>query len=191
MSDDILKAVLPALGLAAFQRQGDGSFTSIAPRPAWFGRLVADTSFPFLGHILEEAHQFWNSGDEGRREWGPVAEVDESGSEFHYKVIAIGGPSAQFLVFQLDLSADQVREVLRKVRTGMLASEQRAGSDARTRKTHLGELRRAADSFGTVLRGLRKQSAASEQQLETLTATGDELLQAIDDIVQATRPERH
>ena len=191
MSDEILKTVLPALDLAAFQRNADGKFTSIAPRPAWFGRLVADPTFPFLGHILEEAEVFWNGGEVGRREWGPVAEVDESGSEFHYRVAALNSAGSQFLVFQLDLGADQVREVLQKVRTDMLAAEQRAGSDARKRKAQLSHLRRAADAFGdAILRGVLKKATAADPVLDALTTTGGDLLQAIDNIVQATRPAR-
>lgn len=190
MSDDILKAVLPALDLAAFERRDDGSFKSIAPRPEWFGRLVADPTFPFLGHILEDATVFWDSGEIGRREWGPVAEVDESGSEFHYKVAAIAAPGGQFLVFQLDLGSDQVRQVLQKVRTDMLAAEQRAGSDARMRKAHLSSLRRSADAFGAVLRGVQKKATSTDPLLDALTTTGSDLLQAIDEIVQATRPVR-
>ena len=89
MSEDLLKSLLPALHIAAFERREDGSFTSLAPPPAWFGRLVADPAFPFLGHILEEANVFWRSGGPGLREWGPVAEVDASGAEFHYKVAAV------------------------------------------------------------------------------------------------------
>jgi hypothetical protein len=191
MSDDVLKMVLLALDLAAFERREDGSFSSMAPRPEWFGRLVADPTFPFLGHILEEANEFWATGESGRREWGPVAEVDESGSEFHYKVAALAVPGGQFLVFQLDLGSDQVRQVLQKVRTDMLVAEQRAGSDARVRKAHLGELRRSADTFGAVLRGVHKRAASSDPLIETLRETGSALLQAIDDIVQATRPVRH
>ena len=191
MSDVTLNTLLPALDLAVFERRGDGSFKSIADRPAWFDRLVADPTFPFLGHILEEAKVFWNSGETGRREWGPVAEVDESGSEFHYKVTAVGSDARQLLVFQLDLGADQVREVLQKVRTDMLVAEQRAGSDARMRKAHLSELRQSADAFGAVLRGIQKKASSSDPLLEALTTTGGNLLQAIDDIVQATRPGRH
>jgi hypothetical protein len=192
MSDEILLLLLPALDLAAFRRQADGTFTSIAPRPTWFARLVADPTFPFLGHILDEATVFWNAGKEGRLEWGPVAEVDESGSEFHYRVIALNSGGRRFLLFQLDLAADQVREVLQKVRTDMLAAEERAGTDARKRKAHLSRLRRSADAFGdAILRGVLKKGTAGDPVIEALTTTGSELLEAIDDIVQATRPRRH
>ena len=186
MSDDMLNALLPALDLAVFERRDDGSFKSIAARPAWFGRLVADPTFPFLGHILEEANQFWATNLVGKREWGPVAEVDESGQEFHYKVIAVSTDDAQFLVFQLDVGSDQVRHVLQQVRTGMLAAEQRAGADAAAQKANLTDLRRAADEFRAALRGLKK-AAASDSELAPLSATSDDLLQAIDTIVQATR----
>jgi hypothetical protein len=189
MSQDLLKAVLPALDIAAFERRGDGSFKSIADRPAWFGRLIADPTFPFLGHILVEAQEFWASGKLSRKEWGPVAEVDDAGAEFHYKVAALSTGSGQFLIFQLDRGSDEMRNVLQKVRTDLLASEQRAGADAKARKVHIGELRRAADEFRSALRGVKK-AAAGDSHLAPLSTASDDLLQAIDTIVQATRPAR-
>jgi hypothetical protein len=73
----------------------------------------------------------------------------------------------------------------------MLAAEQRAGSDARERKAHLSRLRRSADAFGdAILRGVLKKKTSVDPVLEALTTTGGELLEAIDDIVQATRPAR-
>lgn len=116
MADDLAGTLLPALEIAAFARAADGSFTSIAPVPPWFGRLVADTTFPFLGHILEEATQFWATGAEGFREFGPCAEVDEAGVEYHYKVIAVSARGPQFLLFQRDPAADRLRDVLQKAR---------------------------------------------------------------------------
>jgi hypothetical protein len=188
MSDDIIKALLPALGLATFERRRDGSFTSVADRPEWFGRLVADPTFPFLGHILEDANQFWRTGKPGRREWGPVAEVDQSGEEFHYKVSAVTTDDAQFLIFELDRGSDEMRNVLQKVRGDMLAAEQRAGAAAIERKAHLAELRRAADQFRNALSRLNK-SGGADPQLALLTESGNNLLTAIDEIVQATRPK--
>lgn len=189
MSDDILKALLPALDLAAFERRSDGSFASIADRPEWFGRLVADPTFPFLGHILEEANQFWRTGQAGRKEWGPVAEVDESGQEFHYRVNAVATPDAHFLIFALDRGSDEMRTVLQKVRADLLAAEQRAGAAAIERKAHLNELRRAADGFRSALSQLSR-TALQDKQLGPLTESGNDLLIAIDNIVQATRPQR-
>ena len=187
MSDDILKALLPALDLAVFERRHDGSFTSITDRPAWFGRLVADPTFPFLGHILEEANQFWRSGQPGREEWGPVAEVDQSGEEFHYKVTAVATDEAQFLIFALDRGSDQMRNVLQKVRTDMLADEQRAGAAAIERRTHIAELRRSADQFRAALIDANKK--ALDDRFAPLASSGNDLLTAIDAIVQATRPK--
>jgi hypothetical protein len=123
MNDEVLSALLPALGFAAFTRGADGTFTSLAPPPPWFTRL-GDVTFPFLGHILEEATQFWNSGTPGAQEWGPCAEVDTAGNEFHYKVIALTAASRQCLLFQLDTESDHIREVLSKVRSDSLVKEQ-------------------------------------------------------------------
>ena len=127
MSHEPLRDLLPALEIAAFQRRGDGAFLTLAEPPPWFRHLAADASFPFLGHILEEATQFWGSSEPGRREWGPCAEVDGTGHEFHYRVIALAAGGSQYLVFQLDTATVQMREILQRVRDQALAAEQRKG----------------------------------------------------------------
>src|SRR5262249_22458651 len=114
MSQDT--SLLPALEIAAFERRKDGSFSPVAAPPAWFNRIIADGVFPFLGHILEEANQFWTSRAPGRRDWGPCAELDESGTEFHYIVSALTAGDRQYLVFQLDPGSDRMRQMLQQVR---------------------------------------------------------------------------
>jgi hypothetical protein len=124
MTTTLLTTLLPAMDIAVFSRGTDGSFSSIAPPPAWFQR-IADVTFPFLGHILEEATDFWRSGVPGLREYGPCAEVDEAGREFHYRVkaLTIGGPGSQFLVFELDPGSDRLRDALQKARDQVLVAE--------------------------------------------------------------------
>jgi hypothetical protein len=131
MNDDVLSTLLPALGYAVFAREANGSFTSLTPPPDWFKRL-GNVTFPFLGHILEEANQFWDSGKPGSREWGPCAEVDSGGAEFHYKVIAQTLANRQLLLFQLDTESDHMREVLSVVRTQSLREEQSRGARGMT-----------------------------------------------------------
>lgn len=126
MSDDVLKALLPALGMAAFERRADGSFAALAPLPRWFERIAGDGTFPFLGHILEEAAFYWNKGGDKLREWGPCAETDEAGREFHYMVTALTLSGRSVLVFALDTASDRIRGVLQKVRQQALSAEQRA-----------------------------------------------------------------
>src|SRR5262245_575177 len=106
MSDE--KTVLSALAIAAFRRQEDGSFTPLAGLPEWFRRVARNGTFPFLGHILEEAGQFWNARKPGRRDWGPCADVDEAGTEFHYSVTAVAVGDQQYLLFQLDTASDRI-----------------------------------------------------------------------------------
>jgi hypothetical protein len=120
MTDDPLSTLLAALDIAAFERVPEGAIRSLAALPAWFTGLSSDGTFPFLGHILEEANAFWDSRAEGVREWGPCAEVDESGREFHYRVKALSRDGRAYLVFQLDEGAERMREVLQKVRTDSL-----------------------------------------------------------------------
>jgi hypothetical protein len=124
MTGTVLTTLLPAIDIAVFSRGTDGSFSSIAPPPPWFRRL-ADVTFPFLGHILEEAAEFWRSGVPGSREYGPCAEVDEEGREFHYRVkaVTIGERGSQFLIFELDPGSDRLREALQKARDQALLLE--------------------------------------------------------------------
>ena len=125
MTEDLVATLLPAMDLAVFSRGADGAFASMAPPPPWFPRLASGT-FPFLGHILEEASEFWRSGLPGAREYGPCAEVDERGREFHYRVRAITAPGngRQFLVFELDRGSDRLRDTLQKAREHTLAAEE-------------------------------------------------------------------
>ena len=127
MSEEVLSALLPALGYAVFARGADGTFAALAPPPGWFTRL-GDATFPFLGHILEEATDFWRGGTSGFQEWGPCAEVDPSGVEFHYKVIAYNVANRQLLLFHLDAESDHMRQVLSVVRTQSLMAEQNRGA---------------------------------------------------------------
>ena len=134
MSDELLKALLPALGMAAFERHVDGSFRALAPIPRWFERLAGDGTFPFLGHILEEATRHWNKGDAAKpREWGPSAETDETGHEFHYMVTALTLSGRNVLIFSLDTASDRTQKVLQKVREQALATEQREDKERKDR----------------------------------------------------------
>jgi hypothetical protein len=108
------------LDIAAFEREPAGGFRSLAPMPAWFMRVSRDGTLPFLGHILEEAHVFWDAAAEGVREWGPCADVDEAGKEFHYRVKALRVGASAYMVLQIDDGADRLRELLQKVRNDAL-----------------------------------------------------------------------
>ena len=180
MSDDLLKSLIPALDIAAFERRDDGSFGSIAPVPPWFTRLASDTAFPFLGHILEEANRFWLAGRPGVYEWGPVAEVDEAGAEFHYKVAAVTTAEARFLIFQLDRASDQVRRVMQTVRSRQLEVEQ-TGDASAARHAALRAVRIAADHVQEALgrvRGLGSEVTAHRAVAE-LSASSEALLNAV------------
>jgi hypothetical protein len=133
MTDHSLSALLPALDIAAFARASDGSFRSLGPLPAWFPLLSRDDTFPFLGHILEEATAFWDSGVNGVREWGPCTAVEESGREFHYRVKAVQLEAGAYLVFQLDEGAEQLRQILQKARGDALrVVQESSGADLPT-----------------------------------------------------------
>jgi hypothetical protein len=121
MTDNALSTLLTALDVAAFEPDAEGGFQPLAPLPSWFAGLSRDGTFPFLGHILEEARVFWNSGADGLREWGPCAEVDDSGREFHYLVKALRVNTRAYLVFQVDEGAERLRRVLQRVRSDALA----------------------------------------------------------------------
>jgi hypothetical protein len=130
MTDD-LKALLHAIDIAAFRRDPDGTFVPVAPMPAWFGQLVRDPTFPFLGHILGEAEAFWSLRDQGFREFGPCAEVDDAGREFHYRVVAVTASGVSYLLFRLDPDAQRLREVLQPLREKALEEAMHRADDLR------------------------------------------------------------
>ena len=178
MTDSLLTALLPAMNIAVFSRRADGSFSSIAPPPAWFPR-IADVTFPFLGHILEEAIEFWNSGVPGSREYGPCAERDETGREFHYMVrsLTIGEGGSQFLIFELDPGSDRLREALQKARDQALVLEQQrvtqraAAADIQQAAREIQQLLQqlpAADAQARVVQAVNEQCAVLMQHAETM-----------------------
>jgi hypothetical protein len=184
MSDDVLTTLLPALDIAAFERRADGSFAPIAPVPGWFTRLTRDATFPFLGHILEEAREFWSGRGTTRRDWGPCAEVDESGREFHYKVAAVAVEGRQYLLFQLDPQSDWIRDVLQKVREQALAAEQHAAAPSSTETIH--DVRKTAGEIRDLLaRLLASASDAQAADGRILLAKCDDLLNRVDALVRS------
>jgi hypothetical protein len=188
MSDDVAK-LLPAIEIAAFKRAPDGTFALVAPAPRWFDRLVSDTTFPFLGHILEEATLFWQRGAAGSREFGPCAEVNEVGREFHYRVLAVTAETGQFLIFQLDPGADRMREVLQKVREQALASPSSTAQATLTRVQHV--VRRTTDRIHEQLRPLLA-SGLRDAQFELwkkLSAICDELTTTVDALAGSSSPD--
>ena len=134
MSEELLSILLPALDLAVFERGADGTFSSVAPPPGWFRRLAADVTFPFLGHVLDEADTFWRRRVPGSQYWGPSVEVDETGREFHYMVAAVTAQNRQFLLFRLDGGSDRMRDVLQRVRDQALADDRAQSAAAREAK---------------------------------------------------------
>jgi hypothetical protein len=179
MSEDLLKALMNGLGIAAFERRDDGSFVSLAPLPRWFARLAGDGTFPFLGHILDEAGRFWSKGEPMLQEWGPCAEVDEIGHQFHYKVTAVTMAPKHYLIFQLDPGSDRMQKMLQKVRNDALATEQRASADAAFALA-MEEVKIAAEQVRDVLRSFAPAAAPDPEQRTKLAATCDELLRRVD-----------
>jgi hypothetical protein len=174
-----------ALGIAAFARGGDGAFSAIAPIPAWFAHLVGDGTFPFLGYILEEAGGFWSAGTEGPKDFGPCAEVDEAGREFHYTVTAVSAAGKQYLLFQLDPAADRLREVLQKARELSL----RVDGDGRARSAFTilhKEAAAAADEIRELTGRLRRgqPSPADQPILQEIAACCDRLRACVENMAQ-------
>jgi hypothetical protein len=182
MSDQSLAQLLPAIGMAVFARTEGGAFASLAPPPHWFARLLGDKTFPFLGHILEEATVFWQAGAPGLREWGPCAELDESGREFHFMVAAVTVAGAQYLVFRQDAAADRTRDVLQKAREQALAIDDHARMQAA-----LGtEARRIGGDIHHLLDRVQATSPASDPDiLAALSARCDDLMAVVGRLVHA------
>ena len=121
---DALAAAVHALDIAVFEQAPDGTFVSVAPVPAWMTAFSRNPTFPFLGSFLASARDFWAEPRTGRLTWGPCAEVDEAGREFHFTVSALSLPDHRFLVFELDHGAEETRAVLQKAREVILERQQ-------------------------------------------------------------------
>jgi len=123
MSNDALQAAVTALEIAIFEQGPDGGFTSVGTPPAWMAAFRRNPTFPFLGSFLPQARQFWSEPRADRLTWGPCAEVDPEGREFHFTVSAISLPDHKFLVFELDRHAEPMRALLQQAREQALARE--------------------------------------------------------------------
>ena len=186
MSEQTFKTLLPALDMAAFERDRDGAFQPLAEPPAWFARMAQDTTFPFLGHILEEATMFWQRGTTGTEEFGPCAEVDASGREFHYKVLAVLTEGRQYLVFQLDPGTDTMRVVLQKVRNEALTAER----DASSHEAVVTAMRATNQEIKDLLRTLVLSELTPEQReaINTLAAKCVDQMGNTTRLINATIP---
>jgi len=191
------RSILSAMGIAAFERQADGSFSPVNSPPGWFMRIVGTGTFPFLGHILEEANQFWQRRSSGRRDWGPCAEVDESGTEFHYMVAAITVDAKQYLVFHLDPGADRMREVLQQVREQSLAASQDAARGDATIDHVQRHVQRTAHEIRSLVKALPTVSTAVSRfeawkrvyaMCEELAGSVDRLVKAVDASARRSPP---
>lgn len=136
MNSDALQAVVSALEIGVFEQAPDGAFISVGTPPAWMAAFSRNPTFPFLGSFLPQARQFWSEPRADRLTWGPCAEVDPEGREFHFTVSALSLPDRKFLVFELDRSAEPMRMLLQKAREHALsqgrAAEPRANDTVGT-----------------------------------------------------------
>ena len=129
---EALEAAVAALEIGVFRQDDSAGFVSVGRVPSWMSAFARNPSFPFLGAFLGQARHFWSEPQEGRLTWGPCAEVNERGEEFHFLVSAISLPSHKLLVFELDHAAAPLRAVLQKVREQAL---NQAGNHAQTSRT--------------------------------------------------------
>ena len=129
MSSDALQAVISALEIGVFEQGPDGGFTSVGTPPTWMAAFSRNPTFPFLGSFLPQARQFWAEPRADRLTWGPCAEVDAEGREFHFTVSALSLPERKFLVFELDRHAEPMRALLQRAREQALA-QGRSGESA-------------------------------------------------------------
>ena len=130
MSSDALQAVVSALEIGIFEQGPDGGFNSVVKPPIWMEAFGRNPTFPFLGSFLPQARQFWSEPREDRLTWGPCAEVDAEGREFHFTVSALSLPDRKFLVFELDRHAEPMRALLQKAREQALTHSRQGPAHA-------------------------------------------------------------
>ena len=120
MDAERLIAAVRAMDIGIFEQGPDGAFVSVAPPPEWMAVFSRNPTFPFLGSFLIAARDFWKEPRDGRLTWGPCAEIDASGQQFHYTVSALSVPDHKFLVFELDPNAVDAQAMLQKARDAIL-----------------------------------------------------------------------
>ncbi len=184
MGDELLAGLLHTMGVAVFERRPDGAFVSVTEPPPWFSAMKSDATFPFLGHILSEATEFWDRHVVGAQDWGPCAEVDDHGKEFHYKVTAVQAEERQYLTFQLDRDSDRMREMLQKVRDKALAE----GTRAKRTTAAASEARRTGTDLYDLLGRLRATGLSQAQNdiVAELTDVCDELLMSVERVARSS-----
>jgi hypothetical protein len=190
MSEQSLQNLLLALGMAAFERAPDGSFTSLGPVPPWLRRVAADGTFPFLGHILDEVHAFFSTGIVGMREFGPCSDVDENEQPFHYVVMAASLDDRRFLVLRRDPGSDRVQEVLQKAREQALDIRAEKGA-ADALSILQGEVHWQRESVRELGRRLLGMDLPGEQShlVHALVREVESLVDRVDDAARrVTRP---
>jgi hypothetical protein len=186
MTETSLAGLMSALDMVVFERAADGSFSPVAPPPPWFQRLARDT-FPFLGHMLEDATRFWSRGAPGAQDFGPCAEVDEAGVEFHYKVTAVNAGDRRYLLFQLDRDSDRLRMALQSIRTERL--EQSQGNRLLTHT--LDALHAAGEIHTAVIRLKAATSPGQHDDLTSLSAQSSDLVRRLGELAREVHAQSH
>ena len=130
MTPDTLAAVVSALEIGIFEQGPEGGFSSVGTPPAWMAAFSRNPTFPFLGSFLLQAQPFWSEPRAERLTWGPCAEVDADGREFHFTVTALSLPDRKILVFELDRQAELMRSLLQRAREQTLAQGGHASAHA-------------------------------------------------------------
>jgi hypothetical protein len=180
MTEGPLSDLIQAMGVAVFERLPDGTFRSVTPAPAWFAPLAADGTFPFLGHILEEASDFWQSGRAGREDYGPCAEVDDRGREFHYTISAVSAGERRYLWFALDPASDRMRTALQRARETALRAEA-ALKGASDRSAHEAVAEAAAQIKSLVLQLAPAEMPGQQRAIvQALLEVSERLVYAVD-----------
>ncbi len=105
-----------ALDIAVLRRDRDGHLELMSSeKPRWmayFPLLLGlgsseaedDTSYSFIGHFLEEAHDFWNQKKRGRIGSGTWVETDDNGKEHLFEAVAMKTGHEEILVVAHNLS---------------------------------------------------------------------------------------
>ena len=127
--EPIPPSLLPALDMAAFERQADGSFQLLGTAPAWLRQLWPDVALPgkalypgeaflFLDHFLEEADVCWMHRQEGERiASGPWTETGPQGHEWPLEAVALFTDGRPLLLIQFPTTDHRtLRRILQESR---------------------------------------------------------------------------
>ena len=141
----LLVGLIEGFSFLVFERQQDATnLQQIGPTPDWCLQFSREDnhetstnhsvlSSPFLEHFFPEAHEFWNTHQEGCLKSGLWSEESHDGKDYQCEAIALACANRKILIIQQVGSGEvSLQEVLQTAREGGLQHHKELTSQKKT-----------------------------------------------------------